>query len=143
MAALCWRGAGRLTTLLLAGIGLSTACMWGTRPANFPPAKGPQGATVSIRVRGETRVVRGELYAVDSVGVTIAAPRLLLVHWDHLIAMEVERLDSAYDVWRGERVGDRKKHRLSLVSRFPQGLSGELLARVLQRLGQDTIEVRR
>ena len=129
----------RLATLALCAA--LAACNWGTRPENFVPALNPNGASVAVRVRGEASDRVGELYAADSVGVTIAAAgRVVLVPWARLGAMDVDRLGDSYDVLHGETVSAAKAERLALVSRFPQGLTGEVLARVLGAHGQAEVE---
>lgn len=136
------RAAGAATTLAAA------ACHWGTRPDDFPPARSPAGARVAVRVSGERADRVGELYAVDTAGVTILpgarlmpGARLVRIAWPRVRAMDVARLGGEYDVPPGETVGAAKRQQLALVSRFPQGLGGELLSRVLARLRQDTLDV--
>ena len=116
------------------------ACNWGTRPERFPPAMSAEGARVAVRLTGEREDRVGELFAVDSTGVTIHARTLLHVSWTRLRAMDVDRLDSRYDLFPGEQVTPTQRARLALVSRFPQGLSVELLRRVLAQLGQAELE---
>jgi len=118
---------------------VATACTWGTRPSSFLPALGPAGAMVTVRVRGE-RDYRGELFACDSTGVTIRAGRLVHIAWPRLEAMDVAQLAGMGDILPGETVTAEKRGRLALVSRFPQGLHGELLARALAALHQEALE---
>jgi hypothetical protein len=132
-------GRQTVTWMLMLGVS-SSACSWGTRPRTFGPANGPEGATVAVRVAGEAQNRIGELYAADSSGVTIANPRLVHIPWKRLVALDVHRLDD-YDIWRGEVVTAQKRSRIARVSRFPQGLTGDLLARVLRHVGQDSVEV--
>jgi hypothetical protein len=82
----------------------------------------------------------GELYAVDSAGVLVLAGRLVRVAWPRVAAMDVQGFAGAYDLAPGERPDAAKRARLALVSRFPQGLSGALLARTLGALSQPDIE---
>lgn len=127
-----------LAVALLPGV---TACHWGGRPETFPPALSPVGARVSVRVRGESADRAGELYAVDTAGVIVRGARLTRIHWPVLAALDVEGLGRRFDVPPGTTtVATDHRERLATVSRFPQGLSGELLTRVLARLGQDTLE---
>jgi hypothetical protein len=127
--------------VLLPGL---TACHWGSRPEKFPPALSPVGARVSLRVRGESADRIGELYAVDSVGVTVHDARLTRIHWPALTTLDVFGLSRRYGVHSGgSTVTGPQRERLAAVSRFPQGLTGELLTRVLARLQQDAlVEVR-
>jgi hypothetical protein len=124
---------------ILLTVGLS-ACTYGMRPDDFEPANRPAGARVAVRVQGEGSDRRGELFSVDSIGVMIGSDRLVRVRWSRLAAMDVDRLDSPYDVAFGETVMPEKRARIATVSRFPQGLTGELLQRVLARFSVTTLE---
>lgn len=116
------------------------ACNWGRRPDDFAPAIGPQGARVAVRVRGEDVDRVGELFSVDTAGVTLRADRLTRIRWPRLDAMDVVAMGSAYDIRFGETVTAEKRARLAPLSRFPQGLSGDLLRSVLTALSQSTLE---
>lgn len=118
----------------------TTSCSWGTRPWTYPPAQGPVGARVAVRVQGERADRLGELYACDSTGVTLRGERIVRIAWPRLAAMDVAGLGPTYDVRWGETVTAGKRGRLALVSRFPQGLQGDVLARVLVAARQDAIE---
>lgn len=108
--------------ILLAVVG-ATACKHGITPEKFSLAQFPEGAQVALRVSGERSDRRGELIAVDSVGITIRERHLLRVAWSRVAALDVAQLDKDYDIRFGETVTPEKRARLALVSRFPQGLS--------------------
>ena len=129
----------RAAAPLALGLALG-ACNHGVRPEDFRPANWPAGATVAVRVRGDSADRVGELYAADSAGLVLAAGRVSRIAWPAIAAMDVDRLDDRYDILHGEIVSPEKRARLALVSRFPQGLSGELLARVLAAHGQGVLE---
>lgn len=131
------RGAS-LTLVLLLALSAS-GCHWGTRLKDFPPANGPQGATVSFRLRGGEGIRKGELFAADSAGLMVLAPRLVRVSWHRLEWVGVEGLGGAYEA-RENGGSTAAVNRLAPVSRFPQGLSGPLLARVLVSLQQPALE---
>jgi hypothetical protein len=116
------------------------ACTWGTPPEKVAPANGPQGARVALRLRGEDSDRVGELFAVDSIGVTIRDVKLVRVSWTKLDAMDVKDMGSAYDVSFGETVTAAKRAKLAPLSRFPQGLSGALLRSVLSTFRQSALE---
>ena len=67
-------------------------CAWGTRPLSFTPAVSPDGVLAAVRVLGETRDRVGELYAVDSIGVTMRLEQLTRVSWARLSAMDVHHM---------------------------------------------------
>ena len=119
---------------------LFAACNWGTRPQDVAPATGPQGARVAVRVRGESSDRVGELFAVDSIGVFIRETKLIRVSWTKLDAMDVKNMGAAYDVFFGETVTAEKRAKLAPLSRFPQGLSSNLLRTVLATLNQGALE---
>jgi hypothetical protein len=102
---------------------IATGCMnWGTRPEDFPPALGPQGARVAVRVTGESEDRVGELLEVDSDGITIRSSRVIRIAWRRLHAMDVDAAGVDYDIRFGEQLSDEKLARLKLISRFPQGM---------------------
>ena len=117
-----------------------TACNWGRGPEDFGPAMGPEGARVAVRVRGENVDRVGELFSIDSTGVTIRSGRLTRIGWARLDAMDILRMGSDYDIRFGETVTAEKRARLAPLSRFPQGFTGNLLGSVLSALSQSTLE---
>jgi hypothetical protein len=123
----------RLATALTLLLGVS-ACKWGVRPENYAPANAPEGARVAVRVTGESADRVGELFAVDTSGIIIYNGKLQRVSWPRIQAMDVDRLGSDYDISFGEQVGPVKRARLAPLSRFPQGLSGDLLRAVLAKI---------
>ncbi len=110
------------TRSIIPALLLAAGCNWGTRPQDFPPAMGPQGARVAARVFGEDRDRVGELLGVDSMGITIRTSAVIQIGWKRLAALDVAGLGRSYDVRVGEVVGKEKIARLALVSRFPQGI---------------------
>lgn len=120
---------------------LALGCNWGMRPAKYPPARGPTGAIVAVRITGEGADRTGELFAVDSSGVTMREQALIRIPWTRVHAMDVEHLGQDFDVLPGALPDSARLARLASVSRFPQGLSGPLLRDVLTRLGQDSVRI--
>jgi hypothetical protein len=136
------RVAARARALLpFAALALGGCFYYGTRAEQFGPALRPEGATVAVRLRGERADRVGELFAVDTLGLLLNTGRLTRVPWERLESMDVAKLGDGYDVAPRSRVDEWHRDRLALVSRFPQGLSGELLARVLAALRQSDVEV--
>ena len=122
--------------LMLTILASTNACYWGPKPNTFAPALGPQGVEVAVRVSGVAAETLGELYAVDSTGIILRAGKLQRIPWSRVIAMDAENLDEEFDIVRRGRPDAAKVARLRLVSRFPQGLHGEMLRAVLKQLGQ-------
>ena len=125
---------------LLSLLPVLAACQWGTRPRTFPPAQSPVGATVAVRIVGEPADRVGELYAADAAGVMVRGQRLARFPWTQIAALDVHRMGGDYDVAAGVTPDTARIARLAALSRFPQGLSGELLRRVLERLPQDSVD---
>ena len=110
--------------LALVVLVLGTGCVWGTQPKDFPPAYGPEGARVALRVRGETADRVGELLAADSAALTIRGDRVLRVAWNRVDALDVDKAGAYYDILFGEKITKEKIARLALIARFPQGVRG-------------------
>ena len=117
---------------------LLAACVHGTRIGDFRPANSPEGAQVQLRLQGERTFRKFELFAVDSTGMIVLADRLVHVRWDRLRSIDFVQLGTGYDAYNG-KLDVAQRERIALVSRFPQGLSGPLLAQVLATLHQDAV----
>ena len=135
---------------LLAVLTLS-ACRFGTTPGDIDWVNSPEGARIALRVVGELQDRVGELLAVDDEsvmlrsyevveGVELRRPKLTHVLWSRVYAIDVDKLGGSYDVMRGQRVTDTERRKLALISRFPQGISSELLTRLLAANKQAAIE---
>lgn len=131
-------GVARGLAFVLVAMSLA-GCNWGTRPQKFSPALGPQGARVAVRVTSEPSDRLGELFASDSIGVTILDDdrHLTRIAWQRVDAMDVSKVGAEYDLRHGEQPSAAKRQRIALLSRFPQGLSGDLLSRTLAALELD------
>ena len=118
-----------LTALLLLG-----ACLVGTTGRSYAPAKGPAGATVSLDLTGR-REVSGELLAVEESS-------LLVLQERELVRVAVALIESGKAPkisFSGEGLAGDTRERLRLVSRYPQGVSAELEARLLQAYGATAV----
>lgn len=116
------------------------ACTHGTRVSSVPVANSPSGTQVSLRLTGEERDIYGELFAVDDAGLLVNGERLVRVPWTRVHALVVPKFDARFQLARGQQVDAARRQRLALISRFPQGLTGPLLAQVLATLKQDVVE---
>lgn len=145
-------GAFRAVARTLGIIMLCGACIWGTRPEQFSPANKPVGAEIVIAVGGAPNFRWGELFAVDSDGVVILfavdkdsvvikTNRLVRVAWGRVVQIKVDGMTSEYQIKKGKTVTAEQRQRLALTSRFPQGLTGDLMARVLVTLKQEQLVV--
>jgi hypothetical protein len=131
----------RLRTLLpLLVAGGAAACNHGMQPKTFIPAISPAGAVVWVRLPGDRADRTGELYAVDSAGAIVLSGRLTRFPWHRLERLDVVGLGAEFDAGPSTASDPDRRARLALVSRFPQGLDGDLLRRVLATLGQASVD---
>lgn len=117
----------------LALLGLA-ACAIGTTTRSYQPANGPAGAAVTLSLT-EDRVVVGELLAVEET-------TLLLVERQHLIRVDlatIQRLEGPKLSTAGGSLSAATRERLRLISRYPQGMTPELEARLLQAYGTSAV----
>lgn len=149
------------TTLLRRAVVLSLACLanacsYGMTAAKYPPALGPRG--VSVRVNVGERQLSGELIEVRESGLVILAAtrvmplsspaspgassqardqgRLQFVAYGEILSSTIDRTGSSFAIM-GRRTPDRNvREHLRLLSRFPQGLTAELLQLLLTAHGQ-------
>jgi hypothetical protein len=108
--------------------------MVGTSGSNYPPAQGPAGATVSIDLN-DKRKIRGELLAVEEA-------TLLLLQQREVIRVAVAQIrtgKAAKVKFAGPNLAASTRERLRLVSRYPQGVSPELEARLLEAYGTTSV----
>lgn len=124
---------------LLAVVVIASACRWGTTPAKLNRLVGASGAEVIIHFPAPQPSLSAELYAVEPAGVLMKASLLTRVDWTSMRSMDVVGFGTGYDMRAGSGMSDEQRERLRLISRFPQGLSGPLLTRVLETLGQDSV----
>jgi hypothetical protein len=118
-------------------VGVAASCSVGPRPDKFPPAREPAGATIQLRLRGK-RVVTGELLAVQDSGLLVRdSSRILLV--PNRAVQNGSLVSGGAGPFRGKPVGDTRE-RLRLLSRYPSGVSGELLTTLLAAYGRDSVE---
>jgi hypothetical protein len=122
--------ATRLLALLSAVVG----CSVGTTARSYQPAKGPAGAAVTLELT-EHRSLGGELLAVEDT-------TLLLVGNDQLIRVDVtsiRKLKGPKLSVSGPNLIGPTRERLRLISRYPQGVSPELEARLLGAYGRSSV----
>ena len=120
---------------LLGALILLTACSVGSTGRNYAPAKGPAGATVSLELTGK-RTMTGELLAVEQGSLLVLAGRQL-----NRVALPVIQSGKAPKVsFTGGTLKDELRERLRLISRYPQGVSPDLEARLLEAYGQNLVQ---
>lgn len=128
----------RQTRILAGAVLLVAGCVHGTQLKEFRPAHTPEGASVNFRLPSERYPRKAELFAVDSTGLLLMSTELIHVRFDKLRVVDFVQFNAPYDVFDGG-FGTEQRALYARVSRFPQGLDGPLLARVLAALGQDAV----
>jgi len=112
-------------------------CNIGGRVDRFAPAKRPEGVAVALELRGGGRA-QGELLAVqDTALVVLARDTVTLVRYDALNAGQFSQVGDLREMPPAPDFASR----LRLVSRFPQGLTTDMLARLLAAHGQAALKV--
>jgi hypothetical protein len=115
---------------------LAAGCRLGTTVPKFVPAVAPEGVRATL-VLGTGRVV-GELLAVTDSALVVrrytATPPIALVPYKAIHRSSFHQVGAALEGGHPPRAEAREK--LRLVSRFPQGLSPDLMQRLLSGYGQ-------
>ena len=114
---------------------LLTACSVGTTGRNYQPAKGPAGAVMSLELSG-ARALTGELLAVEQSSLLVLASGQLL-----RVPLPLIQSGRAPKVsFSGGTLNEVLRERLRLISRYPQGVSPALEARLLEVYGQTAVQ---
>jgi hypothetical protein len=113
------------------------ACHLGGRVDRFAPAKQPQGVAVTFWLRGGA-TGQGELLTVqDTALVVLVQDSVTLVPYR---VLQAGRFSQVGELTETPPTKDFAA-RLRLVNRFPQGLTPEMLARLLAAYGQSALKV--
>ena len=108
--------------------------MVGSSGSHYPPAQGPAGAIVSLDLEDKRRIT-GELLAVEEAALLLLQERAMT-----RVALPVIRSGKAPKIYfSGAKLDAATRERLRLVSRYPQGVSPELEARLLQAYGTTSV----
>jgi hypothetical protein len=126
----------------LALLGGAAACTIGKTAADWPVAKQPQGATVSLQ-SGST-VLTAELIEVAPDGVVLnRAGRLVFASFSVIDKLIAVGTDSEYTMGKRMPPTRAARAKLAMVSHFPQGMTPEIRQRMLALSGQTEIELLR
>jgi hypothetical protein len=138
---------GPIAIVLLAGI--AGGCAYGMTREKFRPAQNPQG--IATHITTSAAEFAGELIEIRPAGLvllseeaipfprngtTTAKQQLRLIPYGAIRSSRFEQLDPRLYIIDGRTPPDRERERLRLVSRFPQGLSPEVLSQLLKAYGQ-------
>ena len=119
-----------------------TGCGLGRTAEEFPVARSPEGIRVSI-ITDSAHVREAELLAVEDTALLIllAEDRVASVPWSVVRSAELHGFLS--NAPRRNVPSQAMRERWKSVARFPQGLTPELLSRLLEARGQTAVEVLR
>ncbi len=136
-----WRHTHYPTLGLLLAI---SGCIFGPRASNYAPASRAAGLTAAITLHGsvssDRTMLSGEVLSVRRDAITIlSADGMITVY---LSAIEEARFveDTTIKVDKGT-ISFERLERLRLQSRFPQGMTSEVEARLLEKHGWNEILV--
>lgn len=114
----------------LVAISLATGCRFGPKMEKLSVARGPGGAAIEAATL--TGPVNGELVSVTDDGVVVLqANRLINVRFAEIRNARFKELGSDYRFGGQKRPDPDRIARLRRVSRFPQGITPEIEARLL------------
>jgi len=136
--------------VLIAGLVLCAGCSMGPRASQHPLALVPGGAKVEIELikadRGVGtggRLISGELLSVTDSGLWVLVDvHPLWVAYD-VIHQAVFDQTGDDDLAGPEAPPQKERDRLRLESRFPQGISPELMRKLLDTYGDSVARVAR
>lgn len=126
----------------LAGALALAGCSIG--PGGYRQAEKPGGATVQVEWTGGAGVASfgGELLHADEEGLVVLLPgahRVVRVPYAEIRHAEVLQFDDL-DLQRGRAPSAPALARLRRLARFPQGLTPEVEAALLEAYGRESIE---
>lgn len=123
-------------TLIIAVLALTSGCTRGPSVRSLPHTTNPVGAQAQFSV-GDDRY-DGELIAVPDSGYVIrnTADRLVFVPFNAVRRMRVPTVNAAIT----GHPSDQHRRALRLASRYPQGLSPEILRALLARRSQSAVD---
>lgn len=128
------------------------ACTVGPQIHEFKPATSPNGVFMEIRLHGDIvggKRLYGELLSARPDGLLISVVdknrarevgKVTLVPYWMLDVIEPEQMGYVKVTSEGRNMDEERLKRLNAVARYPQGLSDELLAKLLAAVDQDEIE---
>ena len=127
------RATGLLTLVMLAF--LSNGCSFGMTARKYRPAQDPKG--VIMRIDTAQGQLLGELIEVRDVGIVVLADqKLRLLPYTVILSSEVDQTASRYSISRRTVPKPDVQAHLRLLSRFPRGLTPELMRQLLAAHGQ-------
>ncbi len=119
--------------LLLIALG----CQHGPSRSQLDMVAAANGVNAFVKVGAET--VDGELLTIDRTGLLLRTRKLVFIPSTILSEAQFPILGKGYTIRNGT-VSQDKLETIRLASRFPYGISSDVLARLLASLNQTEIE---
>ena len=129
----------RCALITLAAVLLGAGCLHGPRLDRFKPAIQPEGIQATIWLRGGEKL-SGELLAAPEDGLIIRANKIVMIPFERIKRGDFAQRKSLL-IGSGRVPHPGKHEQLRLMSRFPQGLDGAVLDRLLEAYGQRELVV--
>lgn len=118
-------------------------CSRGPKMNQFAPAHGMEGIQTTIHlidISTENRSLQGELLAVEEADLLILLnSRITRIPFTNIQKATFNQLPGLI-IGAGRMPGSSKRNQLRLLSRYPQGLEGAVLARFLRSEQQNAID---
>lgn len=127
------RSVGTLALAVLAWV--CCACHIGMSADKYRPASQPAGVRITMNTaQGHAA---GELLTVRDTGIIVLIDgKVHMVPYTAIQSSEIDQTSSNYAITNRSAPGADAQAHLKLISRFPQGLTPELLQQLLQAYGQ-------
>lgn len=141
----------RRLIILLATL-IAGACSMGPEIHEFKPATSPNGVFMDLRLHGEIvggKRLYGELLCARPDGLLVSVVdkdrpgmvgKVTLIPYWMLDVIEPEQMGYVKVTSQGRNMDEDRLKRLNAVARYPQGLSEELLAKLLAAVDQEQVE---
>ena len=114
---------------------LSNGCTFGPTARTYRPAQTPKG--VYMRVETGQGKLSGELIEVRDAGIILLVDqKLRLLPYTAILSSVVDQTSSHYSISKQTVPKPEVQGYLRLLSRFPQGLTPELMRQLLDAYGQ-------
>jgi len=113
----------------------SNGCSFGMTAIKYRPAQEPKG--VNMRIDTAQGQLSGELIEVRDVGIVVLVDqKLRLLPYTAILSSKIDQTESRYAISQRTVPKPEVKEQLRLLSRFPQGLTPELMKQLLGEYGQ-------
>jgi hypothetical protein len=129
-----------LPVLLLAAAATAAACVVGPRASTYEPALTARGTSCRVTVQRPRRTLEGELLALqDTAALLVMNRKVWLIPYRGIRDSNCRSAGPIIFDRRSGRLRAEQATSLRLRSRYPQGVSDELLRRLLAAYAQSEL----